>query len=169
MFNCRSALALLFGIATFASAETAFAQREVMVTNNAGVPINVQIGPKSFPNLQPGGVARATLNTTKPPVTCVNTISASGVLTVDANAPNPPQPGTNTDRAVTTQGGQGSNQGGQGAGGSTYRGLPRTGGGGAVNAPRQITVWANPVKTNICSGGRTSFSVTRSGQTLKIN
>jgi hypothetical protein len=38
-----------------------------------------------------------------------------------------------------------------------------------VTEPVTITNWANPVQTNICRGGRTSFSVSRSGQTLRIN
>ncbi len=134
MLSRRSVLALVFGIATFASAESAFAQRVVSVTNNAGIPINVQIGPRSFA-LQSGGVARATLNTTKPPVACINTVSASGTF-------------KNGTRTVT----------------KIVNGRRVT-----VTEPVTVTVWATPVQTNICTGGRTSFSVIRSGQSLRLN
>lgn len=155
MLSNRSISALVFAIATFVGAESAFAQREVTVTNNAGMPIKVQIGPRSF-DLQPGGVARATLNTTKPPVICINTISASGVFPAgsnDAIRPQPVTPGTQPQ---------------PGAWNPNYPGAG-TGSGGNRNPPRTVTVRANPVQTNICKGGRTSFSVTRSGQTLRIN
>lgn len=38
-----------------------------------------------------------------------------------------------------------------------------------VTEPVTVTVMTNPVQTNICTGGRTSFSVTRSGQKLTLN
>lgn len=155
----RCALALLVGFATFASAETASAQRasaqrEIMVSNNAGMPITVQIDMQSF-DLQPGGVARARLNTTN--TNGIKTISASGVFRVDGNNQNRQKLQTNPTVPVTNQGGQGPNQGGQG------------GGQGAAVTAGTITVMAKPVQTNISSGGRTSFSVTRSGRTLRIN
>ncbi len=162
----RCALALLVGFATFASAETASAQRasaqrEIMVSNNAGMPITVQIDMQSF-DLQPGGVARARLNTTN--TNGIKTISASGVFRVDGNNQNRQKLQTNPTVPVTNQGGQGPNQGGQGPnqGG-------QGGGQGAAVTAGTITVMAKPVQTNISSGGRTSFSVTRSGRTLRIN
>ena len=155
MLSNRSISALVFAIATFAGAESAFAQSEVTVTNNAGMPIKVQIGPRSF-DLQPGGVAKATLNTTKPPVICINTISASGVFATGSNDVVRPQPGT-----PGTQPQPGT--------GNPYYSGAGTGSGGSRTPPRTVTVRAKSVQTNICKGGRTSFSVTRSGQTLRIN
>lgn len=155
MLSNRSISALVFAIATFAGAESAFAQREVTVTNNAGMPIKVQIGPRSF-DLQPGGVAKATLNTTKPPVICINTISASGVFATGSNdvvRPQPVTPGTKPQ---------------PGTGNPNYSGAG-TGSGGSRTPPSTVTVRAKSVQTNICKGGRTSFSVTRNGQTLRIN
>lgn len=171
----RCALALLVGFATFASAETASAQRasaqrEIMVSNNAGMPITVQIGMQSF-DLQPGGVARARLNTTN--TNGIKTISASGVFRVDGNnqnrhklQTNPTVPGTMQGEPGTNQGGQSTNQGAQGQ----YQEYQGQGGGqGAAVTAGTITVMAKPVQTNISSGGRTSFSVTRSGRALRIN
>ena len=135
MLSRRFVVAFIVGVvATIANADTAFAQRTVTVTNNTGMPINVQIGPSSFA-LKSGGVAGATLNTTRPPVNCLPVISAAATF-------------TNGTRTVT----------------KIVNGKRVT-----VTEPVTITNWANPVQTNICSGGRTSFSVSRSGQTLRIN
>ena len=121
-------------VATVVNAELALADVTVTVTNNAGVPINVQIGPKSFA-LKAGGVAAASLNTTRKPVFCINTISAAATL---------------TNGTVTKT--------------ITVKGKPV-----AVTEPRTTTVYANPVQTNVCTGGRRSFTVTKSGEKLKIN
>ena len=102
---------MLAVVLTIATASTAFA-KDFTVTNSAGIPINVQIGVKSV-NLQPGGVARVSINTSRPPVACFQSIGASGTI-------------------------------------------------------GRLRVWANPVQINACGASRTSFAVSRSGSTLRI-